>query len=179
MSSRPIIPHGYAVVQLDDKQWYPLRVTRFYNVEHPGGYVYLDTLSDLNQEGELRDVCYPRREDAVQYVQQTSRSDEAYERSKWLHIMIQSDVYPERCSHFLTLIEEITGQAPIVRQWMHVVSVLIKGCTCSCGHYVPPYWAEDEATIEDALQRATEYVYEHRCCCTATSAYEYEQRLTA
>ncbi len=179
MSSRSTIPHGYAVVQLDDKQWYPLRVTRYYSAENPDGYVYIETLGDLNQDGELHDVRYQHREDAFHSVQQTSLNDEAHERRKWLQRMIKSDVYPEQCVHSLALIEEITGHAPSVRQWMHSIRVCTWGYTCSCGHYHSSYWQEDEATIEDVLQRAAEYVYGHRCSCTATSTQEYEQRIAA
>ena len=179
MSARPAIPHSYAVVQLDDKQWYPLRIRRYYSAENPEGAIMLDTLVHFNQDNEVRDACYPHREEAVQYVQHTACSDEDEQRVKWRQHTIKSDVYPEQCVHSLEMIEEITGHTPTVRRWSREVNVFIDAYTCSCGKLHSSYWDFSQVTIEDALQRAAEYVYEHRCLCTATSAHEYEQRVAA
>ncbi len=179
MSSRSTIPHGYAVVQLDDKQWYPLEVTRYYGPRFPDGTISLSSCMELNQDNEVREVTYARREDALHYVQQQALHDERNERQKWERITIESDIYPERCVHSLALIEEITGHTPVVRRWTQNVNVEIALYQCSCGKYHRPYWDYSQVTIEDALQRAAEYVYEHRCPCTATTAHEYEQRVAA
>ncbi len=179
MSSRPAIPHGYAVVQLDDKQWYPLEVTRYYSAANPDGNIALSSYREPNEDKEFRDVRFAHREDALRYVQQRASNDESNERRKWESISIESDLYPEQCVHALTLIEEITGHPPKVRRWLHSVYVEIPSYPCSCGKYHLSYWDSSQITIEDALQRAAEYVYEHRCSCTATSAHEYEQRQAA
>ena len=176
MSSHVTIPHGYAVVQLDDKQWYPLRVRRYYSAENPEGTPYLDIVSHFNQDNEVRDVCYPRRDEAIRHLQQTLLSDEAEERVKWLQYLIASDVYPEQCIHSIEVIEGITGHTPQVRCWSREVKVSIDAYTCSCGSVHPSYLDYSKVTIEDALQRAAEYTYSHRCSCTATTVQEYEQR---
>ncbi len=179
MPTRQTLPHGYAVVQLDDKQWYPVHVTHYYDPHNPDGTISLSSCLEMNQEKEFRDVRYARREDALHYVQQQALNDEHNERHKWERVTIESDLYPERCVHALALIEEITGHTPTVRRWTHNVNVEIPSYKCSCGKYHRSYWDDSQETIEDALQRAAEYLYEHRCCCTTTSVHEYEQRVAA
>ncbi len=179
MSTRQTIPHGYAVVQLADKQWYPVQVTRFYDGKYPSGTISLSSCKELDQDNEVQDVAYARREDALQYVQQQALNEEGYERQNWERVTVESNVYPERCVHYVALIEEITGHVPTVRLWMHEVNIEISYYQCSCKTYHSFYWDYSQMTIEDALQRAAEYVYEHRCPCTATTTYEYEQRIAA
>lgn len=179
MSTRQVSPHGYAVVQLDDKRWYPVQVTRYYGPRYPDGTISLSSCMGLNQDNEVREVTYGCREDALHYVQQQSLDDECNEQQKWERVTIESDLYPERCAHSLALIEEITGHTPTIRRWTQNVFVEIPLYTCSCGKYHHPYWDYSQVTIEDELQLAAEYVYEHRCPCTPTTAYEYEQRIAA
>ena len=178
MSTRQTLPHGYAVVQLADKQWYPLQVTRYYSGHYPDGDIRVSLFDEFNENRELVQVHYPRRDDALRHVQQQLMSEELYEQLKWQGVTIESDVYPERCAHYVALSEEITGHVPQVQRWSREVNVHI-GASCSCGMTHFSYWDYSQVTIEDALQRAAEYVYEHRCPCTATTAHEYEQRLTA
>lgn len=179
MSIRPAIPHGYAVVQLDDKQWYPLEITRFYSTEDPDGDVSIRVFHTFNEHHEWVPVHYPHRVQALQHTQESATVEEYYEHMKWLRVTVESDLYPERCIHFLTVIEEITGHLPTVRRWSQEVNVSIDAYKCSCGCPHSSYWDFSQVTIEDALQRAAEYVYEHRCSCTATSTQEYEQHRAA
>ena len=176
MSSHLTIPQGYAVVQLDDKQWYPLQVTRYYSAECPDGEIYIAVPHRFSEYHEWVPAHYSHRGEALQHIQEIAISEDYYEQVKWQGVTINSDVYPEQCVHHLALIEEITGHAPTVRRWTREVNVSIDAYTCCCGKTHFSYWDFSQVTIEDALQRAAEYVYGHRCSCTATSVHEYEQR---
>ncbi len=173
-------PYGYAVVQLEDTQWYPLEVTRSYSGEHPDGYIHLSLLSVRTQEREFVEAHYTHREDALNHVRQYCDTEERWKREKWEHLTCESNVYPERCSHYRDLIQEIVGHAPtiVAYQWRGDVSVHVLPYQCPCGAFHSLYWTSD-ATVEDVLQRAADYVYEHRCSCTATTAREYEQLAVA
>ena len=176
MPSHPRIPNHYAVVQLDDKHWYPLEVTRYYSGEYPAGTISLEFCYTFNEYRELVQVHFTRRDEAVAYVQRHATSQEQSQQERWQRITLESNVYPEQCAHLLTIIYEITGRVPVVQKWMHRVDVSLPAYECACGKtWSPPYYTSHEVTIEDALQQTAEYVYAHRCSCTATSVEEYEQ----
>lgn len=174
---RSTIPQGYAVVQLDDTQWYPLEILRFYSGDYPDGDIRVTILHRSNENREWVPAHYPHRDDALHHVQAHALQEQRFDHLHWQQFTTKSDVYPERCRHFLDLIEEITGRIPNVHRWMSEVGVSIEKYTCSCGTSHCSYWDSSQVTIEDALQRAAEYAYSHRCSCTATTAQEYEQRI--
>ncbi len=175
--SAPPYSYGYTVVQLDDKQWYPVEILRLYSAESPDGDIRLSIVHTFNENREWVPACYPRRDGALQHAHTETVRQHYFEQLGWQKFTVTSDVYPERCFHFLELIQEITGHLPHVHRWLQEITVSIDAYHCSCGRFHHRYWDSSQVTIEDVLQQAAEYAYSHRCSCTASTAYEYEQRL--
>src|SRR5579859_4792250 len=113
-ATRLALPEGYGVAQLDDKQWYPLKIDRYYSADYPDGTTHPETIwGEENQ-----DLRYRRREDAVQVCWQLAQEEEERKCRKWEQLAQQSEVYPDRCVHYQDIIEETTGRTPLVYHWV-------------------------------------------------------------
>ncbi len=161
--SRQDIPEGYAVIQLADNQWYPVRVERFYSDAYPDGLLNLYPIRLDEQEQH-----FSRRKEAVAYCQSDAALWEDLERRRYERKTVESNVYPERCIHYQEIIQDITGYPPMVDRFYDGVSVYVPGYHCaSCGSY-HPHVVKEALTIEDALEACAEQVYAVNEQCTLT-----------
>jgi hypothetical protein len=82
-------------------------------------------------------------------------------------LVSDSDMYPERCAHYVALIEQIRGEAPHIKRRSHPceVEVLVPSHRCTqCLAALSPFCITAK-TIEEALAEAAERVYALRCLC--------------
>jgi hypothetical protein len=169
------IPQGYTVAQLDDKQWYPIKVERTYNADCPEGYINLRTLYAFVESEWKDDIHFARRSDALAYCQQEVLSQQKQEERKWEEYTLKSDVYPDRCIHYIDLITEITGRPPLVHQFIYHdvpynrISVFVYPWRCSCEWHTVEM-AENALSIEDALEEAANSVYVSYQACQCSYA---------
>jgi hypothetical protein len=152
-SSRLTLPEGYGVAQFDDKRWYPIKIERWYDAERPEGSLFVDTfLSDLN---------YSHREEATRQCWEHAHREERRQRRDWENRAQQSNVYPERCAHYLEIIEELTGQEPriVCWRWDTEVTVAVHPRCCFRCDSFHSLVLVSALTIEDALEEAAQQVY--------------------
>lgn len=163
--SQSVPASSYSVIQLEDRHWYPVHVNRFYSANAPDGTVSLDLLPPSSMS-ETYDVYihYSRRSEAIKHCQRLTARDEEYEQSRWVHLTIESNLYPERCSHYIDLITQIAGQAPDIFRYTSHVSVYTPSFYCSRGELHHWHQAQSD-TIEDALEQATNLLYAEGCTC--------------
>src|ERR1700730_2832751 len=103
-SSHMALPAGYAVAQSHEKQWYALCEDRYYSIEYPEGIpFYLETCQDFDSFT----YQYSRRAEAVQGFWRHARWQEAKEPEQVERLAAHSEVFPERCAHYLDIIEEV------------------------------------------------------------------------
>jgi hypothetical protein len=130
----------------------------------PKGVVACAVLSD--EEGGS---FFPRRQDAVILCHITATLKEQEERDRWELLAAQSEVYPERCSHYLQEIEAISGQAPVVTACVSPMpyrAVGVRGYVCVAGKSHRTCWYVG-LTAEETLAQAAEFAYaeQFRCEC--------------
>lgn len=170
------IPQGYTVAQLDDKQWYPIEISRYYSADVPDGSLHLNTMTGWKGNEVQRDMHFQRRHEAVAFCQQEACSQQEKELQEWQCLTVKSDVYPERCIHYIDLITEITGYMPIIRRSLYYydpsyISVYVRSWRCSCNWHTVDL-VENHGSIEDALENAANSVYASYQACQCSHSEE-------
>ncbi|GHO72618.1 hypothetical protein KSD_03890 [Ktedonobacter sp. SOSP1-85] len=156
------LPPGYAVVQLDG-EWYPIKIEKM----HPEEFISLDPIFD----DALEDARFPRRQDAVEACLRHESDKIQREQTSWFWLAVYSDVYPDRCVHYIDEIEALTGRKPYIRyehgSSPYCYSVVVNVYAGRCPHCRA--W-QDECyiyglTIDEALAQAAQEAYASRCRC--------------
>lgn len=156
------LPPDYAVIQLADQRWYPVRVDVYYAADTPEeGYRTLYLLHDI--DGKV--PGYQHQHEAVEECQKHAEADAYWERHNWEVMAIKSDVYPERCIHYQEEIAAITGHLPSVQRRSHDVQVYVFSQYCRFCLTEHPWFFTTAFTIEDALEQAAQQAYASRCAC--------------
>lgn len=169
--SQSNIPHGFTVAQFDDKHWYPIEVKRCYSIEFPEGFLSLKTLDGFLQDQWVDDIHFARRSDALVYCQQEATKRHQEELRRWERVTVQSNVYPDRCVHYIDLMTEITGRFPFIHQFMYQqypcdsISVSVRSWVCCANKRHPEVAVHDALRIEDALEEAANRVYASYQAC--------------
>ena len=176
------IPQGYTVAQLDDKQWYPIEISRYYSADTPEGSLHLNTMLGWRENEVQRDMHFQRRHEAVAFCQQEARSQQERELHEWQRLTMKSDVYPDRCIHYIDLITEITGYAPIIRRSLYYydssdcISVYVRSWHCSCNWHTVDL-VENRLSIEDALEDAANSMYASYQACQCSYADQEQTKI--
>ena len=162
------IPEGFTVAYVEGK-WYPLEAYRLYTIDYPEGFLTVD----------LRTSGFLTRREARQACEQIAHEQEVYEQQRWLRYAWQSDVYPERCAHYIAIIEQVTGCTPWISSasYARAFNVSTSPHVChDCKAYIFGTYAS-ATTIEDALEKVAQQVYANRCVCERVQ--ELHLQLTA
>ena len=175
------LPQGYTVAQLDDKQWYPIEISRYYSADTPEGSLHFSTMVGWKGNEVQREMHFQRRHEAVAFCQQEARSQQEKEVHQWQRLTMKSDAYPDRCIHYIDLITEITGYAPIIHRSLSYydpsyISVYVRSWRCSCNWHTVDL-VENNLCIEDALEDAANNVYASYQACQCSLA-EQEHALS-
>lgn len=164
MPKQTRIPEGYALAQLHDGQWYPLEAERiWYGPEYPDGILRLLPFNRQFQLGE--EISFASRREALRHCEAEAKAREDAQRFDWQRLMVQSEVYPERCAWYRQMIEDVTGYAPAVRHWFTEITVFVPAYTCCHGCSYGPVGGWGAWTIEEALADVAEQVYARMQTC--------------
>src|SRR4051812_18743378 len=91
------LPDGYGVLHADDGYWYPVEIRRYYSAEHPE-----ETMSVMILWSQITwDARYKHRKEAVAHALDYAAREQDWQNYKWEQLAQYSEVYPERCSHYL------------------------------------------------------------------------------
>ena len=150
------LPTDYTVAPIAGK-WYPLKVHRFYDADAPDGDIAFQKL--------YCDITFQTQREAIAYCQQDAEIEEKIERLRYERLAQKSDVYPERCAHYADIIEQMTGQKPVITKLFREVMVTVSSGSCSCGQMATPYIFASAFFLEDVLAEVAERVYAGRCLC--------------
>lgn len=169
------IPADYAVVQLDDQRWYPVVIHRFNtDPSRPQTCSRSLSLTWFSYPSDHIPHSYATRADAVRACQVLAHEEDRLDHYRWSKLTAATcDLYPERCAHYLDLIEELTGQMPEIDRSTGLVFVEVSISPCwYCGrnpHFFDHVVASGP-TIDEALHELTERVYaimNHACRCSS------------
>ncbi|EFH86427.1 hypothetical protein [Ktedonobacter racemifer] len=159
---RQTLPSGYGVVHLEGK-WYPIKIEKIY----PQEFVVLDPIYD----DSINDAHFARRQEAVEACLHHEREEAQREQASWLRRAVESDVYPDRCAHYMDEIEALTGRRPYIRYdygsspyCVSTVAYVYASWCPYCGAWQDGFYIYG-LTIDEALAQAAQEAYASRCCC--------------
>ena len=146
------LPTDYTVAPVAGK-WYPLKVHRFYDADAPDGDIAFQKL--------YCDITFQTQHGNVSVLPKKAK----IERLRYERLAQKSDVYPERCAHYADIIEQMTGQKPVITKLFREVVVTVAPGSCPCGQKATPYIFASAFFLEDVLAEVAERVYAGRCLC--------------
>jgi hypothetical protein len=161
------LPEGYTIAFVEGK-WYPLHAVRFYSAGCPAGSLAIGTMTGkMSEDGTFPELAFCKQQDALEACQRDACFEASREQERWQQLVRDSDVYPERCAHYVALIEQIRGMAPHIKRWSYPyeVEVLVPSHRCTQCLATQSPFCITAATIEEALAEAAERVYAGRCLC--------------
>lgn len=150
----------YTVAQIDGR-WYPLKVGYIYDESSAKIYHTFKTLWDLDGN----EASYDRRANAVEACHHDAEEQVIYEQSKWQRLAVQTNVYPDRCSHYREVIEEVTGYPPRVEDWFLCFGVIVRFAPCCHCQLKRGSLTVSALTVDDALAEAAERAYTEAQVC--------------
>jgi hypothetical protein len=163
------LPEGYTIAFIEGK-WYPLHAVRFYSAGDPDGSLAIGTMTDskMSEDGTFPELAFSKQQDALAACWQDARLEVSLEQERWQRLACESHVYPERCAHYVALIEQIRRKAPLIKRWSYPsyeVEVVVPSHHCPQCLITRSPFCTTAATIEEALAEAAECVYALRCLC--------------
>jgi hypothetical protein len=165
--TKPPLPPGFSVLQLENQQWYPVRVERFFDPSFAEqGAIRLNFLPDLAGN----EVHFKQRDEAVKECRMQAESDAYYEQLRWRTLAAHSNVYPERCAWYLDLLLSLTGVTPYVERWSGGVMLLLPCYLCRGCQEREESLMSEALTLDDALEELTQQIYGLHGACAEVSA---------
>ncbi|GHO77030.1 hypothetical protein KSD_48010 [Ktedonobacter sp. SOSP1-85] len=157
------LPPGYAVVQIDG-EWYPIKIEKLY----PEEFIALEHIYD---DDIIQQARFSRRQDAIDACLRHECEEAQHEHVRWFWLAVRSDVYPDRCAHYIDEIETLTGMKPHISYdyggTPYSISAVVHVYGSRCPHCQA--WLDGcysyGLTIDEALAQAVQEVYASRCRC--------------
>src|SRR5205085_1844684 len=138
MTTCQTLPDGYLVYQApDDHRWYPMQTERYFGQCSPEtGHLMVSPLIDLYGN----DLSYLHREEAVQACIEEASQKQRWQQQYWHDLMLNSNLYPERCAHYRDTIQEATGTPPEVHLSSSCILVWVGSSYCPvCSAFRPAF----------------------------------------